>query len=1278
MSLTSVLDSDLLTAQDSQTRHPLIKIVSNETSASIPFDGVCLTSETVNEQHPDSILHSEGRIVEIHRKAALGGDVIVLSVTDIDRTQFSLYSISVSSGRTIQHLSLVEISTTQVGIVSLEYSGGVYYLRRYIVDLYGNVVSQADVASWASIVTSPSVVKLTDNSYFLVYIKYAGSHYHFFKKTSSDFTTWTAETEMVVGGLTPTNEITSVFSLMYGTDILIWFDYVESVGSNSEKLSNIYYSESSDGSSWSNAEKETYYDTYSAIATNPMALIRHDGSMDVVFNEICGALLMDTSTSLWRDGSRIQDMHFDSVNRKLYCVTTDGYTGSGGHLGCVVKIDVDSWSVDKAWDTSTAPSFNPTFWNSGDCYIYEGRCHGEGSIQPVVSSYPALGAIGVLDGEADIITEYVFANDSVRNMVKNVQWTPITYWYYSEDPGGSIAGPEIRGVWYDEVSTRLYVCIIAAGSGFVTTHIGYIDRSEPGTIDSFGVVQYTFHDVVTDLNRFVQTNLYANSQGSFWVSTADDILIYSSGGGVAYGFHGTMVIYSLSTGAFWKSFNVDTHPGYPHEGIKTFVYQNGIVYGDFAYEGSVNPTARGLCMVNLSSELITYDRPSWASVDDYGLRGLCLMGTTKLGVSSEIYGVSIYDLLTNTWTLYDDSNVWGIVPVNNYPWFSILCYDELNQMIMAGSESRGMGNWVGLVMFSEYGSLKQSHRITGLHGGAWIFNSPSPLTIEYQDYDAVITEDPDDYGLYAFWVRKDILEDSIKWDKEIASFNLRSYLLKGSEILAEKTIDKPSTLSFSVKDGHLFDSHNSFSLLSIYLKKGRRLSLSYGELINSEEIWQAWGVFVVTRTSISYEKPNYPVMHIECEDRRTHWNHEITVSPYYSNRVGEILLDLLDDNTDFDASDIIIPTITNDPTLYIQWIEKQVSDIVNQVLNRVGYYVRLTVDDDVSARKISDSNAVDHVYSDNTKIVNFTPDDENSENINQVIVTGTERDFIEVLYTEERVGELSGSHRWNTGTEDYTILYSTDGSRRCRSPRLVVKETATSIAFELAGGVSESISFIDPNEKYCIITVDSPDLTWEFVAALAALALECLIFDQVSTAAIPVVTDPVSGEGFTVPDPAAGVTIPWGRVTETATLIIALQILASTGNFQYEVWANPVGYVRRSVQSVANDLQAQVDAGMIVTKKLDDPLCYSSQDCAVVAQFELNVAKWQRSRVSFKKVADLRDEDGDTISILHPYTEQTMKIFIANLKRSFLVPTEGSTEQKDNGGFIDNIEGWKI
>jgi hypothetical protein len=84
-------------------------------------------------------------------------------------------------------------------------------------------------------------------------------------------------------------------------------------------------------------------------------------------------------------------------------------------------------------------------------------------------------------------------------------------------------------------------------------------------------------------------------------------------------------------------------------------------------------------------------------------------------------------------------------------------------------------------------------------------------------------------------------------------------------------------------------------------------------------------------------------------------------------------------------------------------------------------------------------------------------------------------------------------------------------------------------------------------------------------------------------------------------------------------------------------------------------------------------MCYDTGECLEVANRELWIAQAQRNRVKMEKMAHLQDDVGDTITLPHPFTGHTIKLFITNLTRTMTIPSSDS-----DGEFKDEIEGWVI
>ena len=585
-----------------------------------------------------------------------------------------------------------------------------------------------------------------------------------------------------------------------------------------------------------------------------------------------------------------------------------------------------------------------------------------------------------------------------------------------------------------------------------------------------------------------------------------------------------------------------------------------------------------------------------------------------------------------------------------------ICFDETNEMIMVGDS----GDDHGVIMFSINGYIRQAnYRIGTDPGGGWSFAAAAQLVQGYLDYDAAAAVEPgSSTAMYVFWTNETPDgEQSNKWDKDGSDLNLASYLVAGTEVAFDRGIDgKPATLNFTVSNGHLFDPYNQASLLSLYLRKGRKLTLRFGEQIGWSNYWENQGIFFVTATSLQFRRGDYPVMEVEAEDARAIWAHAHIVATEEYNNLGEdILEDLMQDEAGMDVADLNFPAMGG-PLLSIQWIDTFLDEIVTQICNRLGHFFRYDMDGKASARPISNIASLDHTYTGNADLLAYSPDDKYSDFTNRVTVQGQELSFTTITFNEERVSQISGTLGWWGCKADHVVWFSDDKSRRCVNPRMNILEDARSIPFQLSGSVN--ITLVEcgtaDDYKFCTVHVSAPDLTPQLVSAISMI-----------------------GTGFAIGDwtpPGGGKVIQVGSWIVKAGIVWALMILGSTANYQIEILAQPLGSVRRSVQATWNDEEHQTEIGSIVPAMITDPLCYSPADCLEVATFEGMVVQMQRKRVSLTKVAHLQDEEGDTIRRVHPYSGQNIDLFVARLRRSLIIPAPG----EDGGQFIDEIEGWVV
>jgi len=1312
MALT--LDAALAAAQDSQSRKPLIEIISSQKIADIPFDGALLTSETFNEYGINLIPHSSGRLAMAYCYGAdSDGDCGIKYVyTDVDRTEFNTVTIELYTATTytMKAVSICELTGGNIGLICLvdDQSTGthLYRLLRRIITVEGVAVSNAEIANWShDIYTSdPWVITLAANSYLMIYGKQSGSNYFLYKRTSSDFITWSAETYMKIdaesnavktltiadsacieadgtynliftgANTTPasgtytiaSNVITAVTLTSGGTgyaanptvatqsgdgsvtalisnkrlgnpsilqistgDLWLWFDVHESTSPAGNELTNIYYSVSTDsGATWAAAVKFTNHTLYSEVALHPVAVQKTANQMHLMYSLHCGAMHMDETTAGWPTGDLTNELSWDSVNRKLYAIN---YGGNNGALTCIVKIDVDTWTVDQYWDATTTPTFSATMWTGCQESGRRGSTMHDGHHIAI----KRLNLIGYLNGEDNTIVEYDL------------------------DPagGGNVSGIpssiySIAHVSVDAANNRIWLVHytpVYSPYGFC---VGYLDLTE--------TANYAYHPVwASTTGQFSLSEVMVWSSvatgGGFYVDTATNVIVMT-GGRKGSPVDGFFVVIDIATGALIH----ETH-------VTDYGYMLPLVYNNKVYCGKgINGVINELVEIDLTTGIVETFTPTYLYLGTPSYMGRPVyLQDGKIAYIHEPYGVIVFDTVARSWTVFNDDTVAGLTlshaanPVWNPQYNTEIIYDDLNDLIMFGD----LGNsGMGVVMFSVHGAIKQTYYSIGtLPGAAWEFSTPEAMIQGYLDYDAAAAVEPGSTSaMYVFWINENTAQKkAIKWDKDGSSHDVSPYLI--GEVAAEQGISGNfAALNFTVSHGHLFDPYNAQSTLNAVFKKGRKLTLRWGEKISGVDYWQNAGTFYVTGASLSFQRGAYPVMKVTAEDERCLWTFShVYATAIYNNTPKEILDGVLGDFADKSVSELNIPAIST-AKLQNQWIETTIDEIVTQVCERFGYYFRFDCDGLCHARLISNAAAVDHAYTDNTKLLKYTPDDRYSDFTNRVMVKGQSLTFVDVVYAEEKVGALSGSLGWWGCKSDHKVEYSVDGSRRVQNPRLVVIETSTSIALNLAGGVSEYLvdGGEDADYKYCIVYVEAPSLVAALITLLVALAAASFI------------PDPVVVLGFIA---SGGVTIPVGSAVRNLLIIAIMNILGSVANYSYEIYGEPLGKIRQSLQAVWNDADHQTEINAIVEQTIDDPLCYTVGDCVAVAAFEGMVAQMQRRRIMIQKVAHLQDEDGDTISIVHPYSGQTIEIFVANLRRTFKKADAGG-----DGYFLDEIEGWVL
>lgn len=1220
------LDATLATAQDNTSRRPICSIMSSSRADEIPFAGHNLTSAITDQRGPAMIAHSTGGIYSVYTDN--GQQDIKLHYTDTDRIEWTSVTIVPYAGlHALKQPTICELTDGNLGIVFIDNYSSSDYLKYIIVNTSGTIITAATtIASYATasyLIDAPALITLVNNTYVLVYEhKDVGSGvYSIMKRTDTDFISWSAESAITLTGLTTTRgKYHPSLNQISNDDLFLYFTYVDDVDAGDKELTNIYYVISSDnGATWAVPVQVTTYDTFAIGAAHPCAVQKTADQQHLVYTREASTLEMDGDTSGWGadvcavSGFSCDWVHYDSMTDKLYVFSV--WPSAGIKKACGVQvIDVSAWTIERNYTITSLPSYNS---------IFAAQSVGR-DIHKSAGHYVSFGnntsqMFTVINDETETIKLYSFVDNDSFGITANLESDSLDKYH------------DVDGTFIDATNNRCYVWLHSD-----TGVVGYIDLTE--TADPSGM--YTWHELSSD--SFPDAVVWAGEK-SFIVVPEEDYYIMSSYRPSSPDWDQMVAVYQLSTGVRIKYYNVTDFAGFQRTGIKGISYQDGCIYGVIGYTTTYGQgDRRGIMKINLSTDAITYHRPSWATLDDYGLDRTTAVGNNEIIVTGT-YGVSFYYTDTDTWFLYNQDNVPGL-PGNDV---HSVYYDRANNRIFCGF-------WNNIAMFYIGGEMKQAYYLIGAYSASWTWGTAALLVSDEWSDETVITLDEND-SIWGLWIDgKDSSEFRLKYDNEGDILELMTYIPDGTDVSVSWAVDRISRLTFQLAKGYLFDPHNNLSTLSTKVKKNRKLNVKFGETVGGNEYWQNQGEFYVTNAKISYTRGEDPIIAIEAEDIRSTWSFANTVASQNYDGVAPLLVldDVLTEHLYLEAGDLNLPaSINNSHSVWHQFIEMTGKGIVDTLLDHFGYISFVDVDGKITVKQITKTAATDHIYSDNTKIITFSPDDSYSTNVNQITVKSETLDYIEVVYDEESVGSLNGTIGWWGGSDNKTIYFSDNHKRECRDPRLEVSQSVSDFKmYGLKGGGKEYI--LDASEKYVIVKIEAPDLVDEvifFTYVMYLTASYCIDCDY----------------GY----------CGWCMFFISIELSIVVGILGAVAMYAYEVWARPIGQEKQSIEAVWDDSEHQNELkGIIIGEEIEDPLCYSVSECQRVADYEGMVTQSQRDRIMISKIAHLQDEICDTIEFVHPYSLETIKMFITELTRVF----KKSGRTASDGYFLDNMVGWKI
>lgn len=1220
MALT--LDATLQTAQDGDNHRPIADLTVSKSVEDYPLTGNYLTHDN-DQDCSQPLLLSDGRLAIFHSGRGNNGDNKELRVvfSDTEQTTFDAFvAVDDEAYQVIENLDAIVLdSADNIGVICTRHNSSDLDIRSYKVGSTGtkladNLVSDSDTAYFSSGVAA--LKKGTDD--FAAFWPEAtdGTNWYLYMSASTDFSTWGSPAALSIGGLTSTRIIKDPKILKLADNSYFMVFSYESTKNDSGSIYNLCYTTSSDLSTWADAVAITTNANMSKDFSQPDLVQKSDGSLMVSLLEQNTSLSLDKS-DVSSDDWELGCCWVSETTGKLYFASTGGSTVDA----VAMVVDLDTFTIDKYYDANSTPAIPQYFTDTSSSTV-----NGIGEEHLIVIH--ADDGVCVINTQTDVITAYYFEDLSGTygsGAALNVNIDRLT------GMGSPQFHSHIHFTQVDLTNNKLYV---ALGSNYAynyETQYGYIDLTDT-------TPPYDFVTLIEDYSGgFNATNLTRAK------AYPDSDLFMAVRGGE----NGYLKAWVPSENALLKKYNRANYPEFPYGGFFDGLYINDKFYAlvNWTNDYASDLYKKGLAEIDLDTDQIIYHEPTWFDASTNGFHNMSYCAATSEIILWGEEGLAVFNVTTKAWTSYADL----ISCASSHPNYVPTYYPTADVFFLPRQTASGVSTAGAMWMLPRNGTLDIVKYCAGECTASWAFGDPATMIYGYEASKPAMAIDASD-AIYTTWTDSTNSESWVKWDKDGAELDCLKYLT--GELSVTRSIDgSPNRLEFTLSHGHLFDPANTSSILNFYLQKGHKATLRMGETVSTVDYYANQGSFLVSEISTTYQKGNYPLAKVIAYDRRCLWDaHEVDVSAlsetYPEDAIKNIVTAEMGDATD----DYDLPTFAGRFSFDAQWIDTRLKDIVEQIANRFGYFVTMDVDDKLTARLISDSNSVDHAYTDTTNIINFTPDDSFSDFVNRIVVTGESLNYTEVLYDEERITGKAGTIGWWGCKKDQTVWYSDDKSRRVRFPRLEVLESASSILFQMAGDVRESIEEIDEDDQYCVIEIDAPNLVPLLVSAIAMYFIGNKQGDISTTPGAP--------------------TIPWGRYLEGAGLYLALMVLGSIGNYQYEIYGRPVGYVRRSVSGQADDLDLQQRIGVVVANKIEGFLTDTAARCMDVAEFELMLARLQRSRAKLTKTAHLQDQVGDTITFPHPHTGNTVKLFITDIKRKYK-PTK-------DGHFLDDIEGWVI
>jgi len=1230
MSIT--LDPTLKTAQDGVSHRPIFKLTSSPMGEIIPTSGNYFNTLSTTEEEPHITLLSSGRLAVILERA----NALKYLYTPTDRSEFTEVSISIPSTHNASGACLCELTDGNVGIIFATNNRYLYYK---IITPTGTTVTEytqiydAGSGAW---VANPYVITLANNTYLLVYPEGTGTPpsesntYYLQQRTSSNFTSWSAATNITPGAFASLRYCNNPHLLQIASGrIILHVDYLSQYINNVE-LNNVFYMTSDDnGSSWSGATNVTNITEIGESAIHPTAAEKENGDVTFMYAFKSVVKMLDENMDGYPYGEIKTGgfIEFDPDTRKI--IWHHGIHSVGlPHVG-MTTINVDGWE----WNETLTEQTIPALWSQG--YDIYGESHCEWTVARLSYGNPA--GIHAINHNTNEIKLYMFGQYAGNG---------VTYAFNYACGYANQNQKCFMAVEHDGLQ-KLFILHQCSGYGSYDANLGWIDLNQVADPIS-GLYDYTelWRDAGSSSISTAMVGTVLGAGSSRWDYVHDYFCTHTwnyrhtNPGLVCWNTNGTIVL-ELSRATLTE---------FPRCGVRSFMFVENDVYFSFPYWED-EPDRRGLGHYQASTGTVIFHQPTWATVNDFEFDHFVDMGDGRILMTSNNTlanggGIAIFDTTTGSWQIINDDTYPGFGRTGAY--WSSLAYDPVTKTIFAIYNDQ-------LIAFSEYGpySSLMSTDITSVNS-TFDYGDYYTFTANFFEYQSNIVYDPDGV-LWAVWQHLEAgTEYSAKWVNLLDDLEITDDVSINTNIEIKWDIEKPTQLKFGLARGHLFDPQNFMSTLSPFMRKGRKIVVEFGEKVSDTDYYQPQGEFCIKKTAMSYSTRDYPELKVTGEDFRVLWeDNEVVATMYYENQTPyNTLYHILTNHGDMEDTELDIPSpFENAHNLHAQWVDMTLEDIVKEILDHFGYFPFVNVSGDFEPRYIDMDKATDHAYTNVTQLTEYSPNDSYSTFINRVIVKGISHVYTEVLYGEECVTSLNGTTGFWGKENDEVVWYSNDHQDSCRYPRLeIIESVANAGIFGIQmGGGHESITDVDEDEHYVIVTIVAPDLTGLFIltcSSLVTLGVAALMCDGAFTG-----------------------NCGWYIMGCMMLVNVIVYILGAVASYNYNIWARPIGHEKSTFQANADDEDFQREIGnKIIPTTIDDPMAYTIAICQSVADHELSIVMAQRRRLKFKKTAHLMDEIGDVLELIHPYSGEVLKVFVPTMTRKMTIGKE----------FIDEIEGWRI